>query len=145
MAISFQYWREDGGVFLFLFILMSVFSCVRVCVFKGLKLNIIAYQRKIVNVKCYQTDVFHLRSILAFGLFASNRPVESPISKEFCFLFLRGEPEWDRSGEDSSGEQRTDWTWEAAFKRLWKNRSGCIDSSTSHSECEEPSTPGSVE
>lgn len=92
MAISFQDWREDGAVFLFLFILMSVFSCV--CVFKGLKLNIIAYQRKIVNVPCFQMDnVFHLRSILAFGLFASNRPVESPISKEFCFSFLCGEPE----------------------------------------------------
>ena len=67
---------------------------VYVFVFKGLKLNIIAYQRKTENVKCYRMDnVFHLRSLLAFGLFASNRPVESPISKELCFLFLGGEPQ----------------------------------------------------
>lgn len=34
---------------------------------------------------------------LTFGLFASNRPVESPISKEFLVLVFGGESERDRS------------------------------------------------
>lgn len=36
-------------------------------------------------------------TILTFGLFASNRPVESPISKEFLVLVFGGESERDRS------------------------------------------------
>lgn len=90
-----------------------------------------------------------MRNILAFGLFASNKPVESPISKEFLFFFFGGEPERDRSGKDSSGEHRMDWIWETTFKcsgwtTLWKNGSGCIDLSTSHLECGESPIPGSV-
>lgn len=89
------------------------------------------------------------KSILAFGLFASNKPVESPISKEFLVLFFGGELEWDRSGKDSSGEHRIDWIWETTFKcldwsTLWKNGSGCIDLSMSHLECSESSALGSV-
>ena len=34
---------------------------------------------------------------LTFGLFASNRPVESPISKEFLVLVFGGESERGRS------------------------------------------------
>lgn len=90
-----------------------------------------------------------MRSILAFGLFASNRPVESPISKELCFLVFGGESERDRSGKDSSGEQRAEWTWEMTFNcsewaTLWKNGSGCTDLSASHTEGWELSAPGSV-
>lgn len=91
----------------------------------------------------------HLRTILAFGLFASNRPVESPISKEFLFLFFGGKCEWDRNAKDSSGEHWTDWTWGTKFKcsewtTLWKNGSGCTDLSTSHLECWESLAPVSV-
>lgn len=77
----------------------DVCLCVCVGVFKGLKFNIMVYQ---------MDNIFHLRSILAFGLFASKRPVESPISKEFLFLLFGGESERDRSGKDSSGEHRID-------------------------------------
>lgn len=95
-------------------------------------------------------NIFYERSILAFGLFASKRPVESPISKEFLFLIFGGESEWDRSIKASSGEHRIDWIWETTFKclewtTLWKNGSGCTDLSVSHLlECWESSISGSV-
>jgi hypothetical protein len=50
---------------------------------------------------------------------------------------------------DSSGKHWIDWTWKTEFKcsertTLWKNRSGCIDLSTSCLKCWELSISGSV-
>lgn len=94
-----------------------------------------------------QREHYLSETTLAFGLFASNRPVESPISKEFLLLVFGGESEWDRIGIGSSGEQWTAWT---KFKSLewttfWKIDSGCTDFSTSQPDCGESSTAGSVE
>lgn len=80
-----------------------------------------------------EIKVFFFFFLLAFGLFASNSPVESPINNELLPLFFAGDTERERGTKGSSCEDWADRTGEAVGTAgdcitLWNNGSGCSES-----------------